>query len=91
MRKKLMALISVFVLLLTPSLVQAQAADSSGIPDEQLMTPRPPVENTGGFSGAHYDDQKTLYRAFTYVEAWATSDYATNGAVTCLTSQEEPC
>lgn len=86
-----MALISVSVLLLAPSFVQARAADSSGIPDEQLMTPRPPVENTGGYSGAHYDDQKTLFRAFTYVEAWATSNYATNGAITCLSSQEEPC
>ena len=55
------------------------------------MTPRPPVENTGGYSGAYYDDQKTLYRAFTYVEAWSSSNYATNGAVTCLSSQEEPC
>ena len=91
MRKKLIALISAFVLLLAPSFVQARAADSSGIPDEQLMTPRPPVENTGGYSGAHYDDQKTLFRAFTYVEAWATSNYATNGAITCLSSQEEPC
>ena len=91
MRKKLVALLAVLVLILAPSLVQAQAADSTGIPDEQLMTPRPPVENTGGYSGAHYDDQKTLYRAFTYVEAWATADYATNGAVTCLSSQEEPC
>jgi hypothetical protein len=90
-RKKLVALLAVMVLIMAPSLVQAQAADSTGIPDEQLMTPRPPVENTGGYSGAHYDDQKTLYRAFTYVEAWATSDYATNGAVTCLSSQEEPC
>lgn len=46
MRKKLAALLSVLALLLAPSLVQAQAADSV-IPDEQLMTPRPPVENTG--------------------------------------------
>jgi len=90
-RKKLVALLSALVLVLAPSLLQAQTANSSGIPDEQLMTPRPPVENTGGYSGAYYDDQKTLYRAFTYVEAWASSNYATNGAVTCLSSQEEPC
>ena len=42
---------------------------AADIPDEQLTTPRPPVENTGGYSGAYYDDQRTLYRAFTYVEA----------------------
>lgn len=90
MRQKLVALLSVFALLLMPSLVQAQAADSA-IPDEQLMTPRPPVENTGGYSGAYFDDQKTLYRAFTYVEAWGSTNYATSGAITCLSSQEEPC
>ena len=90
MRKKLVALLSVLALLLAPSLVQAQAADSV-IPDEQLMTPRPPEENTGGYSGAYFDDQKTLFRAFTYVEAWAGTNYATNGAITCLSSQEEPC
>ncbi|MFM8842637.1 MAG: hypothetical protein ACKOFJ_00215 [Actinomycetota bacterium] len=61
------------------------------IPDEQLLTPRPPVENTGGYSGAYYDDQRTLFRAFTYVEAWKGENYATSGATTCLSSQEEPC
>ena len=91
MRKRLIAVVAVFVLLLTPHFIQAQAADTSGIPDEQLMTPRPPVENTGGYSGAYYDDQKTLFRAFTYIEAWAGTNYATSGAITCVSSQDEPC
>ena len=61
MKKFFIALCTVFALTLgvfSPVI----AAD---IPDEQLTTPRPPVENTGGYSGAYYDDQRTLYRAFT--------------------------
>jgi hypothetical protein len=66
-------------------------AGALDVPDEQLMTPRPPVENTGGYSGAFYDDQRTLFRAFTYVEAWGSPNYATSGATTCNSSQEDPC
>ena len=87
MKKLFIALCTVFALTLgvfSPVI----AAD---IPDEQLTTPRPPVENTGGYLGAYYDDQRTLYRAFTYVEAWGSANFADSGATTCLSSQEEPC
>ena len=87
MKKLFIALCTVFALTLGIS-VPVIAAD---IPDEQLSTPRPPVENTGGYSGAYYDDQRTLYRAFTYVEAWGSANYADSIATTCLSSQEEPC
>lgn len=87
MKRIFIALCTVFALTLGVS-VPVTAAD---IPDEQLMTPRPPVENTGGYSGAYYDDQRTLFRAFTYVEAWGSANYAESGATTCLSSQEEPC
>ena len=80
----LLALITLLCGLVMPSV----ALD---IPDEQLMTPRPPVENTGGYSGAYFDDQRTLFRAFTYLEAWGGRNFATSGATTCLSSQVEPC
>lgn len=80
----LLALISLLCGLVMPSV----ALD---IPDEQLLTPRPPVENTGGYSGAYFDDQRTLFRAFTYIEAWGGRNFATSGATTCLSSQVEPC
>jgi hypothetical protein len=70
------------------SFTSLSAAD---VPDEQLTTPRPPVENTGGYSGAYFDDQRTLYRAFTYLEAWASRDYAVSGAITCRSATKEPC
>ena len=69
----------------------ALPAGAADIPDEQLVTPRPPVENTGGYSGAYYDDQRTLFRAFTYVEAWNSTNFALSGAVTCDSVLEEPC
>ena len=83
----------VLVLLATTSLLASLIHPSvaGDTPDEQLLTPRPPVENVGGYSGAYYDDQRTLFRAFTYVEAWGGRDYATNGAKTCTSSQVEPC
>jgi len=70
------------------SFTSLSAAD---VPDEQLTTPRPHVENTGGYSGAYFDDQRTLYRAFTYIEAWASRDFAVSGAITCKSATEEPC
>ncbi|CAN2218752.1 hypothetical protein MCEMRE20_01175 [Candidatus Nanopelagicaceae bacterium] len=69
----------------------ALPAGAADIPDEQLTTPRPPVENTGGYSGAYYDDQRTLFRAFTYVEAWGSTNFALSGAVTCDSVLDEPC
>jgi hypothetical protein len=87
-RKKLIALLSIFVLLLAPSLIQANAA---GIPDEQLTVPRPPAEGVGGYSGAYYDDQSTLNRAFSYVEAWSSSNFATATYTTCRSAEEETC
>ena len=69
----------------------ALPAGAADIADEQLTTPRPPVENTGGYSGAYYDDQRTLFRAFTYVEAWGSTNFALSGAVTCDSVLDEPC
>jgi hypothetical protein len=82
--KALIALLT--VALMIP--VFAQAAD---IPDEQFKAPRPPVEGVGGYSGVYFDDQRTLFRAFTYIEAWKGFDYATNDAVTCKSALDEPC
>ncbi|CAB4333917.1 unannotated protein [freshwater metagenome] len=83
MIRKFLALLATFALAGGLAL-PAGAAD---IPDEQLNAPRPPVENTGGYSGVFYDDQRTLNGAFTYVEAWSGAD----DGMTCLSSQEEPC
>ena len=79
------------VLLISVALISPTLAHAADIPDEQLMMPRPPVEKTGGYSGAFYDDQSTLYRAFTYVEAWRSQNYAESGAVTCKSALDEPC
>jgi hypothetical protein len=87
MRKIFAAVLTVFCLTIGIS----SPVLANDIPDEQLTTPRPPVENTGGYSGAYYDDQRTLFRAFTYLEAWANRDYAVSGAITCRSATEEPC
>ena len=79
------------VLLISVALIAPTLAHGADIPDEQLMTPRPPVEQTGGYSGAYYDDQKTLFRAFTYIEAWGSTNYAESGAITCKSANEAPC
>ena len=52
--------ISSVLAILTLAGALAIPAGAADIPDEQLVTPRPPVENTGGYSGAYYDDQRTL-------------------------------
>lgn len=70
------------------SLFQAMAAE---IPDEQRQVPRPPVENTGGYSGAYYDDQRTLYRAFTYLESWPTSSFIEGSQTTCSSIEDSIC
>jgi hypothetical protein len=85
--RKLAAIVAIICLAGGLSL-PAGAAD---IPDEQLTIPRPPVENTGGYSGAYYDDQRTLFRAFTYVEAWGSENFALSGAITCNAVTDEPC
>jgi hypothetical protein len=79
------------VLLVSVALIAPTLAHGADIPDEQIMTPRPPVENVGGYSGAYYDDQKTLFRAFTYIEAWGSNNYAESGAITCKSANEAPC
>ena len=66
-------------------------AGAADIPDEQLTIPRPPVENTGGYSGAYFDDQRTLFRAFTYIEAWGSNNFALSEATTCKAATDEPC
>jgi len=64
---------------------------AADIPDEQLVMPAPPVSNQGGYSGAYFDDQRTLYRAFTYLESWESSNFATTSTTTCESAQSEPC
>lgn len=61
------------------------------IPDEQLQMPRPPVENTGGYSGAYYDDQRTLFRAFTYLESWPQMAFINGSQQTCSSMADETC
>jgi hypothetical protein len=70
------------------SFTSLSAAD---VPDEQLSVPRPPVENVGGYSGAYYDDQRTLNRAFSYVEAWKSSYFEPDSYTTCKSAEDEPC
>lgn len=70
------------------SLTTVNAAD---IPDEQKVMPRPPVENVGGYSGAYYDDQRTLFRAFSYVESWPSQNFVDGSQTTCESALEEPC
>lgn len=86
MKRKIVALL--LATLSLGSITQGNAAD---IPDEQKQSPRPPVENVGGYSGAYYDDQRTLFRAFTYVESWATASFVENGATTCTSALSAPC
>ena len=79
------------ILLLVIALFVPAFASAADIPDEQLKMPRPPVEGVGGYSGAYFDDQRTLFRAFTFIEAWKGTDYATNDPVTCKSALDEPC
>lgn len=84
-KKVLVLLIGALVL---GSFTHVNAAD---LPDEQRQAPRPPVEQTGGYSGAFYDDQRTLFRAFTYVESWPTQNFVNGSQTTCTSALEEPC
>jgi hypothetical protein len=85
--KKLLAVL-VGLAFVLGSTTSVRAAD---IPDEQLTMPRPPVENVGGYSGAYYDDQRTLFRAFSYVESWPSQNYSDGSQTTCKSALEEPC
>jgi hypothetical protein len=85
--RKLAAVSSILAL----SIGLALPAGAVDIPDEQLKTPRPPVENVGGYSGAYYDDQRTLNRAFSYVEAWKGSYFEDGSYTTCKSAEDEPC
>ena len=66
-------------------------ATAATVPDEQLIMPRPPVENVGGYSGVYYDDQQTLKRAFTYIETWSETATPISGYTTCKSALDEPC
>ena len=68
--------------------IPSQALD---IPDEQLTRPGPPVSGVGGYSGAYYNDQSTLFRAFTYVEAWSEGSFTNATYTTCKSALIEPC
>ena len=87
MKIKILAIITAIAFSFS-SFTSLSAAD---IPDEQLTIPRPPVENTGGYSGAYFDDQRTLFRAFTYVEAWSSNNFALADVTTCKAVTDEPC
>lgn len=86
MKKKEIALLLISLTL--GSMSQLSAAD---IPDEQRQVPRPPVEQTGGYSGAYYDDQRTLFRAFTYLESWPQMAFINGSQQTCSSMAEETC
>lgn len=85
--KKIGIFLAVFVI----GLSGTTPLSGADIPDEQLVMPNPPVENTGGYSGAYYDDQSTLVRAFTYLETWDNRDFANAVYKTCKSLTEEPC
>jgi hypothetical protein len=76
---------------LTVAFGSATAVRAADTPDEQLTVPKVPVEKTGGYSGAYYDDQRTLFRAFSYVESWPTEFYTDGSQTTCKSATEEPC
>ena len=86
MKKKVVAALLLSLAVGTMSNVQA-----SDLPDEQMQMPRPPVENTGGYSGAYFDDQRTLVRAFTYLESWPQQEFINGSQTTCTSMDEEPC
>jgi hypothetical protein len=69
------------------------AAFSNTKPEEQLNAPKPPVTGVGGYSGVYYDDQASLQRAFTFLEAWTgTSDkHSERNPVICTSVDVEPC
>lgn len=86
MKRTLIALIGIALVAISGT--AARAADS---PDEQRQVPRPPVEQTGGYSGAYYDDQRTLFRAFTYLESWPQREFVNGSQVTCSSMKDETC
>lgn len=69
----------------------AAPVGAADLPDEQMPFLRPPVENAGGYSGVYYDDQRTLFRAFNYVEAWSSLSYANREVKTCKSALDSPC
>lgn len=85
--KKLLAIL-VAITFVAGSATLVSAAD---ITDEQRQMPRPPVENTGGYSGAYYDDQRTLFRAFTYLESWPQMAFINGSQQTCSSMADETC
>ena len=68
-------------------------AFSNTKPEEQLGAPKVPLSGVGGYSGVYYDDQASLQRAFTFLEAWTgTSDkHSERKPVTCTAVSVEPC
>ena len=78
--------IAIIVQLLAPSSVI-----SSEVPDEQLNQIKPPTTSSGGYSGVYYDDQKTLQRAFYFVESGPNNANRLRTYVTCKSALEEPC
>lgn len=82
----------VFLILVTSILATSMLTlPASAIPDEQMARPKPPVSGVGGYSGVYYDDQSTLQRAFTYVEAWPSPNAKVGDNITCKSAKEAPC
>ncbi len=69
----------------------ATVSPALAIPDEQKSRPNPPVAGVGGYSGVYYDDQSTLQRAFTYIEAWTIPTASFTENITCASATTSPC
>jgi len=84
---------SLYFLLVAVIATLQSNAFSNTKPEEQLNAPKPPVSDVGGYSGVYYDDQASLQRAFTFLEAWTgTSDkHSERKPVTCTSVDIEPC
>jgi hypothetical protein len=63
----------------------------SEVPDEQLTQITAPTYAPGGYSGVYFDDQKTLQRAFYYVESGPADTSRLRTYLTCESALEEPC
>ncbi|MGA1670385.1 MAG: hypothetical protein ACO39F_05805, partial [Candidatus Nanopelagicaceae bacterium] len=76
---------------LVMALMIPTAGTTSTVPDEQLNILKPPTTSAGGYSGVYFDDQKTLQRAFYYVESGPRDETRLRTYVTCTSALAEPC
>lgn len=80
-----------FTFLLILGLFLPISSAQSNVPDEQLNPPKPPTTSSGGYSGVYFDDQKTLQRAFYYVESGPSDERRLRTYSTCDSALDEPC